>query len=132
MEIDAKDSEWRMHQRSKEEKALATVEAKRIKSMSRKKKWSLSKPTCAKKKSRVQSEANDTAINRAVKAKAVVNKSSQMGDDICPRCGIGYHDQDMGDWISCRSCKTWVHMICEGVDNEEAPSFICSDCFSEK
>ena len=69
------------------------------------------------------------------KAKKVSEKKSrrpvaQENDECeCVTCGISYYGEDHGDWIECRQCRRWYHMMCEGVDEEEALSFICSVCF---
>ena len=58
----------------------------------------------SRKKAQASCEASNTEINTAM-GKTVVQELDSCEDDICPRCAIGYHDREMGDWISWRMGK---------------------------
>ena len=123
MILDKKDEEWHAYQESKKRKGT-TKEQKDTKSSTAKRVAqehnSEEEPTQKKKRrSNKKTSLSSTPSTSA----------SKSANERCSRCEVAYTELDLGDWIECLTCKRWFHMICEGVDELEAPTFICSDCF---
>ena len=128
LDVDDKDVAWRKRQEERKRK-----EEKKLK------KPALKKDSCKRKRRKITAASTKRVTCDAGQGKDC-NDAGQSKDyndagqgkdynDICPRCSKSFQNEEFGDSIQCLVCKTWLHMLCEGVDEEEAPNFVCCDCF---